>query len=179
VPGIGQVTWTVADGTRGRRWRTMLLDDGALFGTVLLETGPDGGVGKLEVTTAEGLLTLHPAGGTLHGNAVRPTGVTHIALPWTDDRILLVAGTPATAAAAARVLVGTLGVGEGRTVAGVLVTPTLVVRSVTFRVARVGPRGWRFIVADTGHEIGVTLDRDGIPALEAPETWPLEVDEGS
>jgi hypothetical protein len=157
----------------------MLLDDGALFGTVLLETGPDGRVGRLEVTTADGLLTLHPAGGMLHGNTVRPSGVTHLTFPWSDDRILLVAGAPTSAAAAARVLGGKLGVGEGRTVPGVLVTQTLVARSVAFRVARVGPRGWWFVVADTGHEIGVTLDLDGIPAQTASDSWPLEVDEGS
>jgi hypothetical protein len=179
VPGIGQVTWTVADGARGRRWRAMLLDDDTLFGAVLLETGPDGRVQRLEVTTAAGLLPLHPTGDTLHGNAVRPAGVTHLAFPWSDDRILLVAGTPTTAAAAARVLLGRLGVGEGRTVSGVLVTPALDARSVAFRVARVGPRGWRFVVADTGHEIGVTLDLDGIPAPAEPVSWPLEVDDGA
>ena len=154
----------------------MLVDEDALFGTVLLETDPLGRVARLEVTTAAGLLTLHPDGDMLHGNAVRPTGVTHLAFPWSEGHILLVAGAPATAAAAARGLASRLGVGEGRTVSGVLVAPTLDARSVTFRVARVGPRGWWFVVADTGEEIGVTLDLDGIPALPTAEAWPLELD---
>lgn len=152
----------------------MLVEDDVLFGALLLETGPDGRFVRLEGTTSAGLLTLHPEDGRLHGNAVRPSGVTHVSFPWSDDHVLLVSGTPTAAAAAARVLVGRLGVGEGRTVQGVLVSPSLEVRPATFRAARIGPRGWRFIVADTGEELGVTLDLDGIPALPEGEGWPLE-----
>jgi hypothetical protein len=165
----------VADGVRGRRWRVLLLDEDALFGSLLLETDPDGQLARLEGTTPAGLLTLHPDGTTLHGNAVRQTGVTHLSLPWSDDHVLIVSGTPVSAAAAARSLAGRLGVGEGRTVQGVLVAPSLTVRPATFRVARIGPRGWRFIVADTGEELGVTLDLDGIPTLADGENWPLEL----
>jgi len=154
----------------------MLHDEEALVGTVLLETGPDARVARLEVTTAAGLLTLHPDGETLHGNAVRPTGVTHLAIPWSAGHILLAEGVHVTAAAAARMLATGLGVGEGRTVPGVFVLATLEVRAATFRVARVGPRGWWFVVADTGQEIGVTLDLDGIPALPGDEGWPLELE---
>ena len=46
----------------------------------------------------------------------------------------------------------------------------------TFRVARVGPRGWWFVTADTGQQTGVTLDLDGIPLLADAEHWPLELD---
>jgi hypothetical protein len=155
----------------------MLLDEETLFGTILLEAGPDGRVSRFEGATAAGLITLHPEGDALHGNAVRASGVTHLSFPWSDEHVLLVVGTPVTAAAAARTLAGRLGVGEGRTVQGVLVAPSLDVRAATFRVARIGPRGWRFIVADTGHEIGVTLDLDGIPALPDGDGWPLELGE--
>ncbi len=70
----GRITWTVADGRHGRRWRSMLTDDGVLVGSLLLETRPDGSVAKLELATAAGLLTLHPEGSMLHGNVARPTG---------------------------------------------------------------------------------------------------------
>ncbi len=152
----------------------MLVDETTMVGALLLEVRPDGSVAKLELASAAGLLTLHPEGSTLHGNVVRALGVEHLALPWGDGHVLHVAGTPATAAAAARSLRQRLGVGEGRSFPGVLVAPDLSVRPVTFRVARVGPRGWRFIVADTGDETAVTLDLDGIPVLDAAETWPLE-----
>jgi hypothetical protein len=157
----------------------MLLDDGALSGAILLETSPDGALTRLEVTTATGLLTLHPEDGGLHGNVVHADGVTHLSFPWSDQHVLIVAGTPATAAAAAGVLRSRLGVGEGRSVPGVLVDPTLAVRAVTFRVLRVGPRGWRFVVADTGAETGVTLDLDGLPSLGGGVHWPLELQEGA
>ena len=76
-------------------------------------------MGKLELATAAGLLTLHPEGTTLHGNVARPSGLEHVALPWPERGLVLVVGTPATAAAAARLLEPQIGVGEGRTLAGV------------------------------------------------------------
>jgi hypothetical protein len=154
----------------------MLLDDREVVGVLLLETRPDGRLGKLELGTAAGLLTLHPDGSALHGNVVRPDGVEHLSLPWTEDVILLVAGTPTTAAAAARTLGERVGVGQGCTIGGVSVDVRLVVRAATFRVARVGPRGWWFVTADTGERTGVTLDRDGVPLLVDAEDWPLELD---
>lgn len=156
----------------------MLVDGEALFGVLLLEARPDGSPARLELATAAGLLTLHPEGTTLHGNVVGPDGVEHLAFPWGDGHVLHVAGTPASAAAAARQLRQRLGVGEGRSFPGVLVAPDLTVRQATFRVARVGPRGWRFVTADTGDETAVTLDLDGIPVLAGERTWPLEIPAG-
>jgi hypothetical protein len=145
-------------------------------GALLLETTPDGALAKLEVAGAAGLLTLHPDGSTLHGNVVRPTGIDHLALAWSPEHLLLLAGTPTTAAAAARTLGERVGIGQGHTIAGVSVDVTLTVRPATFRVARVGPRGWWFVTADTGDRTGVTLDLDGIPLLGEAVDWPLELD---
>jgi hypothetical protein len=142
--------------------------------TLLIETGPDAALGRLELATADGLLTLHPVAGTLHGNVVRPTGIEHVTLPWGDGHVLHVSGAPTSAGAAARLLRERLGVGEGRSIPGVLVHADLSIRPVTFRVARIGPRGWRFITADTGAETAITVDLDGIPTLEAAMSWPLE-----
>ncbi|HEU0242375.1 MAG TPA: hypothetical protein VFQ75_00625 [Candidatus Limnocylindrales bacterium] len=166
----------MADGVRGRRWRSILVDGNDVVGVVLLESAPDGAPVKLEVASAAGLLTLHPDGSTLHGNVVRPTGMEHVAVPWRDGSLLLAVGTPTTAAAAARTLAERVGIGQGHTVPGVSVDAQLHVRAVTYRVARVGPRGWWFVTADTGQQTGVTLDLDGIPLLAEAVDWPLELE---
>ena len=112
----------------------MLVEEDRVVGVLLVETAPDGRLGRLELSTADGLLSLHIEGDTLHGNVVRPTGMEHIALPWSDGDLLLVVGTPATAAAAARMLGDRIGIGQGQTVSGVSVDVHLGVRRATFRV---------------------------------------------
>ena len=150
--------------------------DGELVGTLLLETTPDARFSKLELATAGGLLTLHPEATVLHGNVVTPGGVTHVALPWGANRVLLVLGTPSTAAVAARTLEDRVGVGEGHTVTGVSVDIELDVRPATFRVVRTAERRWRFLPAHGGVETRVSLDESGIPVLEAAAEWPLELE---
>ncbi len=154
----------------------MLTDDGVLVGSLLLETRPDGSVTKLELTSAAGLLTVHPEGSTLHGNVARPTGIEHVARPWGERSLLLVVGTPATAAAAARLLEPRVGVGEGHTLPGVSIGVELAVTPATFRVARVADRRWRFLDAATGDGLAAVLDDDGVPVLADGDTWPLELD---
>ena len=173
------MTWSVADGVRGRRWRSTLLDGRELVGSLLLETTPEGRLARLELATAAGLLTLHPDGDGLHGNVVRPAGIDHLAFPWSADDLLLVVGTPTTAAAAARTLGERVGIGQGQTIHGVSIDLALAVRPATFRVARVGPRGWWFVTADSGQQTGVTLDLDGIPLLAEAADWPLELGSGT
>jgi hypothetical protein len=98
-----RVVWTIADGRRGRRWRESVTRDGALLRTVLFELDPSGRVGRLEVATATGLLTLHPDGDgrTLHGNVVSADGVRHLTFDWGPDRGMLVDGSPASSTIAA------------------------------------------------------------------------------
>jgi hypothetical protein len=86
------VTWSVAEGRRGRRWREAVARDGAIVHSLLLELDPVGRFSHLELTTAAGLLTLHPEGdGTIHGNAVTAAGVTHVrGLPWQPDDAILI-----------------------------------------------------------------------------------------
>jgi hypothetical protein len=172
----GRTTWTVADGGRGRRWRSMLTEDGLLVGSLLLETHRDGAVTKLELATAAGLLTLHPEGSRLHGNVARPTGLEHVTLPWPERGLLIIVGTPATAATAARLLEPHVGVGEGHTVMGVSVGIDLDVTPTTFRVARVADRRWVFVIAASGSALAVDLDEDGIPLLADGDSWPLELE---
>ena len=178
LPGGRHVTWTVADGTRGRRWRSITTSaDGRLVAGLLLEVGPDGRVARLEVTGPVGLLTLHPDThqDRLHGNVVRPAGVEHVSLPWSPSHALLVGASPVTAVVAAFVLGDRVGVGEGASFAAVEVGEDLAIRRATWRAARVGERRWLLLAADGGPSVAVTLDNDGAPAdLDAAETWPLE-----
>jgi hypothetical protein len=170
----------VAGGHRGRRWRAITTSaDGRLVQALLVEVGPDGGLRKVEVASPAGLLTLHPevGEGALHGNVVRSTGISHVTLPWTARHLLLVGGSPVTAAVAAASLEGEHPVGQGRTIPAIEVAGDLTVRAATWRVARVGDRRWRLLAADGGPSVAVTLDGDGVPAdLEDAASWPLEID---
>jgi hypothetical protein len=82
--GPARIRWSVAEGTRGRRWRWTIDQDGQLLSTTLLELDGAGRLVRLEHETAAGLLTLHPEpdGRSVHGNRVRAGGVDPIALAW-------------------------------------------------------------------------------------------------
>ena len=67
------VTWTVAEGSKGRRWREVVALGEATVQALLLETDRDRRFSHLELARADGLWTFHPEpDGTLHGNHVRP-----------------------------------------------------------------------------------------------------------
>ena len=156
-PDGSVVTWTVAEGAKGRRWREVVVDDGAIVHSLLLETFPDGGFAHLELSTAAGLLTLHPEGdGTLHGNAVTAGGVRPVVrLPWPDGSVVLIEGSAVAAAAAA----ASMAARDGR-VACVRIDSELSLASTETTAAELGRGGG-----------------DGLPALGDAEVWPLELDE--
>lgn len=154
------VTWSVAEGSRGRRWREVRTFEPARAGeettvvsSLLFELDPDGRFAHLELSTAAGLLTLHPEGdGTLHGNAVTAVGVEHIAgLPWAPDDVILVEGS-----------VVTVVVAESRPdspAAGALII------SLDLALSR----------APLAPPAGVgAADAAGLPLLGDGATWPLE-----
>ena len=90
------VTWTVAEGRRGRRWREVVATgEGSVVSSLLLELDSRGRFSHLELATAAGLLTLHPEpDGTLHGNVVTAAGISHIGgMPWAADGVIVVAGS--------------------------------------------------------------------------------------
>jgi len=146
------VTWSMAEGRRGSRWREVRVADGAIVSSLLLELDPDSRFAHLELSTPAGLLTLHPEGdGTLHGNAIGADGIRHIvAVPWQPDDLLLVDGSTIARAAAAR---------HGSTTTGVVVAADL---TLDRRPIGLGERV-------------VELDADGLPALEDGETWPMDL----
>ena len=96
------VLWSVAEGRRGRRWRSLRRDTaGSVVADLLLEVDPAGRWTRLELATTTGILTLHPEPDErwVHGNVVTERGVVPLALPWSADHRLLLPGEPVAAAA--------------------------------------------------------------------------------
>jgi len=158
------VTWSVAEGQKGRRWREVRSRDGVVVSSLLLETFPDGRFAHLEASTAAGLLTLHPEGdGTLHGNAVLTTGVRHVVgLPWPAGSVVVLDGSAIAIAAAAwymRESGSSTDHAERRPV--VLIDPGLSVKASS-------------IPADAlSHD---KIDAEGLPILDDAASWPLELE---
>lgn len=167
------VIWTVSEGRRGRRWREVRTDgQGAALSSLLLETDPAGRFLHAELSTAAGLLTLHPEGdGTLHGNVVTVDGVRHITgLRWSSDSALIVDGSPIALTAAAQALRERNLVGASMRLAVAQVTIGLDVAVDEVEVERLAVDLWRV----EGREIRV--DPDGMPVLPVARTWPLELE---
>lgn len=149
LPDGRSVTWSVAEGGQGRRWRwTVATGEGSLVHAGLIELDALGRFARLELATAGGMLTLHPAtdGTSAHGSVVRPDRVDPIAIPWTADAGLRIAGDPFACAL--------LGQARGT----VAIEPDLTVRAAT--------------MVDDGPITG--LDDRGVPRLGDPREWPLE-----
>ncbi len=117
--------------------------------SLLHELDPDGRFSHLELSTAAGLLTLHPEGdGTLHGNVVTTGGVEHVVgVPWDPDTAVILEGSTVCVAAARQDV-------DGR--GWLQITLDLHLRPMA------GPLPQ------------VAVDADGLPALEGGGTWPLE-----
>ncbi len=177
LPSGDLVVWSAADGRRGRRWRESTSRDGVVLRTILAETEPGGDLRRLEMSTAAGLLTLHPdaAGTTLHGNVVTPDGIRHLAFAWARDRAaILVEGSPAVTAIAVA-WIGR-GIDDGRSAeAEVLrIDDRLIPLPGSLRIERLGPSTWRLSGgAGADGDLVATLDADGLPSTERT-VWPLE-----
>jgi hypothetical protein len=148
------VTWSLAEGRRGRRWRESRVRGDAILSSLLFETDPDGRFSHLELSTPAGLLTLHPEGdGTIHGNTVTEAGVGHVVgLPWDADGVVLIEGSSITAAAAAAVP-------SAQDLATVL-------RIGVDLTCNVGPESAGAVPREAGAE--------GLPRLRDARSWPLE-----
>lgn len=170
------LVWSVAEGQRGRRWRAAATLDGRLTHGLLLETSPGGKIARFELTTASGLLTLHPEpdGRSIHGNLVHIGGVRPLAFAWSADHALEVVDRPFASAVMLRHLARTVDVGGGETVAVLSIDTSLAVRPGTRLVRRLGPDRWQVADVAGGREATIELDADGIPVLGAPADWPLD-----
>jgi hypothetical protein len=151
APDGATVTWSVAAGRRGRRWREVIAVDGGIRSSLLLELDPEGRFSHLELSTASGLLTLHPEGdGTLHGNAITSAGIAHVrGLPWDRDRAIELEGSIVCAAAAFRP--------DGAQASSFL---------------RIG-LGLRMDTINGSPDRSLVTD-EGLPRLAGGRTWPLE-----
>ena len=175
------VTWTIADGERGRRWReatagaaTADSASGGLAHVVTMETGHAGQWIRLEVAGAAGLLSLHPdRDGSINGNVVSEAGVRHVALgvvqpPLVDVRDSLVAET-----ALCRALERLVAAGEGSTVSVVRVSATLEAGVGELQVFRRDARTWELTDGD-GIRTVTMGDRGAPVTADAGAKWPLE-----
>jgi hypothetical protein len=171
-----EVTWTVAEGRRGRRWREVVSRDGTVVHALLLETDPAGQFSHLELARADGLWTFHPEpDGTLHGNHVGrdAASVRHV-VGWSfaPDDALLVEGSPISRAAVAWRRAGSLEVGATAEVAAVVIgLEGSLAKLPGLRIERSSPTGWRVGDADP-----FELDAAGLPVLDGGATRPLELD---
>ncbi len=147
-----RLSWSVADGRRGRRWRAMSLVDGTISHALLLEVDPAGRPSRLELTTPAGLLTLHPSAdqAELHGNIVRPGGggVEHLALPWGPEPEIDVIGRPLALAVGLHRRRDSVPVGQTLEIEAVAIEPALEIRIVRRRIARTSEDTWRVIGTD-------------------------------
>ena len=174
------VTWTVAEGRRGRRWREVVAIGESVHHSLLLETASNGRFSHLELARAGGLWTFHPEGdGTLHGNAVeRGRGEVRHVVGWEfgPDDAVLVEGSPLAAAAIAwhrSTSLGAPGSTDARaTIAGVILRTTGEIEAeAAIRVERVSLYIWHI-----GDEPPITIDDDGLPRLAEGVTRPLELE---
>jgi hypothetical protein len=142
----------------------------------MLETSPGGKVLRLELATASGLLTLHPAadGRSIHGNIVHVGGVRPLAFAWSVDHELEIVDRPGPTVVMVRRLAKTVEVGGGETVPVLSIDASLVVRPGNRMVRRLSPERWLIADVAGGREMTIELDADGIPVLGAPADWPLD-----
>jgi hypothetical protein len=146
-----EVVWSLAEGRRGRRWREVVRTGEGIRSSLLLELDPTSRFSHLELSTAAGLMTLHPEGdGTLHGNAVTSAGIGHVVgMPWQPDAAIWLEGSGINVAAARRA-------------DGTFASEFLRV-GLDLNLAR------EAIPFDAA-----AVDLDGLPVLGGGTTWPLE-----
>lgn len=148
------------------------MGEGGLLSSLLLETDPDDRFSHLELSTASGLLTLHPEPDrTLHGNRVDAGGVGHVVgLAWNPAGIVLVEGSGIALATAIRLAWRTTEAGgAGAEVMTLRIGLDLSVAVEPVTVVRLGDDRWRI-----GADGPVSVGPDGLPPTVDGEDWPLE-----
>jgi hypothetical protein len=168
------VTWTVAEGSKGRRWREVVALGSATVQALLFETDRDRRFSHLELARADGLWTFHPEpDGTLHGNHVRPGDgeVEHVrGWPFGRDDALVVEGSPIALAALAWASASATAPGATTSVGAVVIgVDGELKRLPRLKVERLSATRWR-----VGDAPPLDVDPDGLPVLEGGSRQPLE-----
>jgi len=185
LPTGERLIWSIADGRRGRRWRSILrARDDTLLSALLLETDAADRLSRLEVASAAGLLTLHPGsdGASLHGNVVDDDGIDHIAVGWSPEHVVLSFDEPILVAACLRMVTEEAAIGGSRHVPVQFVdAASMAVQPGEVVVQRLDEGAWRLVdpasELDGGHTVErtVRLDDDGLVELPGASSWPLEL----
>jgi hypothetical protein len=169
-----QLTWSVADGSRGRRWRAVAVANGIVSHAVLLEVDLAGRPSRLELTTPAGMLTLHPSrdGAEIHGNVVGAAGegVRHLAFAWGPEHELEIAGRPGPTIAALHRRRASVGIGASVDIEVLIVGPGLEVVAGQRRYEHLAEGRWQL----AGSAAEILLDSDGLPV--GGTRWALETD---
>jgi len=168
------VVWTAADGRDGRRWRELATDAAGIVRSLVLETDSQGGWKRLEISSRDGLLTLHPEGdGSIHGNIAARTGVQHLSLGKLKPPRVDVPGSLVVEAALCWSMTRQLRVGERRAIPVATVGEPAVVSMSEITVERRTTATWE--LHDGDRRRLVELDDDGLPVAHVgAEHWPLE-----
>ena len=174
-----QLTWSVADGSRGRRWRAVARVDGAITHAALLEIDLAGRPARLELTTPSGLLTLHPSAdqAEMHGNIVYAGGWGVKALPlrWDPERELDIAGRPLALGIGLHRRRSSVPVGATIEIDVVVIDSELSIHTTIRRVERLSDTDWRVQALNGAVPDRLfRIDADGLPL--GGERWPLEPD---
>jgi hypothetical protein len=170
-------TWSMAEGSRGRRWRWTMVDRrGNLVASHTLELDPGGRFSHLESAIAAGLLSLHrEPDGSIHGNRVSERGVDHLQVPAPAPGLVLV-GTGSVGLAAMAAGLGDDASDGPEEMDIVEVGDDLGVRLAEARVRR-RDGGLVEVRTDRGTR-SVVLDVAGLPLDDGVSTtsWALERD---
>jgi hypothetical protein len=168
------LTWSVADGSRGRRWRAVSVVNGIATHAVLLEVDLAGRPSRLELTTSTGMLTLHPSpdGTEIHGNVVgaEGEGVRHLAFAWGPEHELEIAGRPGPTIVALHRRRASVAIGASVEIEVVAVGPGLEVVAGRRRYEHLAEGRWRLDRSDAE----ILIDPDGLPV--GGTRWALETD---
>lgn len=169
------IAWSVAEGSRGRRWRATAALEGLISHVVLLEVDPRGRFGRVELTTPAGMLTLHPEPDEreIHGNVVAADGsVRPLAFDWSTGHEIEIVGRPIATAIALHRRRELVPVGARALIPVLSIDGLLGVEAGVRRVIRLDADRWAVDEASGAAAVEIVVDARGLPAAEA--IWPLE-----
>ena len=168
------VTWTVAEGRHGRRWRELAIDLTGAARSLTLETDNQGAWQRLEIAGGTGLLSLHPeSDSSIHGNVASRTGVRHLSIGVVKPARVDVPGSLVAEAALCWTLARQVRVGERKTITVASVAEPVSVGLVELSVDRRTTGTWE--LRDGDRRRLVEIDDGGLPVAHVgAERWPLE-----